>query len=315
MLPPRSRCFQSRMVHNFLRRLARLLAASGARLSWLAMLPFAPRRRSSITDNGWWSDFCARNAADDARYARFRRSFRHRVIVEATPPAEARRHMARLVRQTPHYAGFFYKFFALDRIGAPRMTEFARDVWFAPSTVRYMRYLSDCETRFGNLDGATVVEIGIGFGGQCKVFFDRFAIGRYIMIDLPGPILLARRVLTELLGPQAVAEKLVFLEAGRAGAPAGLPEGRFDLAISTLAFSECHRSIQQGYIDTVLSRARCGYIHHNEISGYFGVDSLAVAEIAAALPAELEVEKDDTTYWYDRADILVWGEKRAAVVA
>lgn len=303
------------MSQRLLRELARWSAAAGARLSWLATLPLQPRRRSSITDNGWWSEFCARNAADDRRYARFRRMARHRLIVEATPPAEGRQHLERVLRQTPHYRALFDRFLTLDRIGAPIMTEFAPDVWFAPNTVRYMRYLSDCETRFGSLDGATIVEIGIGFGGQCKIFFDRFRVGKYILIDLPGPIALARRVLTEALGAQTVAERLLFLEAGKAGAPAGLPEGRFDLAISTLAFSECHRSIQQGYIDNVLSRARCGYIHRNEISGFFGVKSLGVAEIAAALPAKLEIERDDITYWYDRTDILSWGERRAAVAA
>jgi putative sugar O-methyltransferase len=303
------------MTHRLLRALARWAAAAGARLSWLITLPLVPRPRSSITDNGWWSKFCARNAADDARFQRFRRAFRHRLIVEATPPAEARLHMARLLRQTPHYAALFDRFVTLDRLGAPIMTEFARDVWFAPNTVRYMRYLSDCETRFGPLDGATIVEIGIGFGGQCKIFFDRFQIGKYVLIDLPGPIALARRVLTQLLGAEVAAQRLVFLEAGNAGAPSGLPEGRFDLAISTLAFSECHRSIQQGYIETVLSRARCGYIHRNEISSFFGVKSLGLAEIAAALPAKLEVEKDDITYWYDRTDILMWGERRTAVAA
>ncbi len=311
----RLRIPRSKMAHRLLRRLARALAASGARLSWLLTLPLLPRRRSSITDNGWWSRFCARNAAQDRRFRRFRRSIRHRIIVEAAPPSEARQHMARLLKQTPHYVGMFEKFRTLDAIGDPQRWEFGRHNWMAPNTVRYIRYLSDCETRFGNLDGATIAEIGIGFGGQCKIFFDRFAIGRYILIDLPGPILLARRVLTEALGAETVAARLLFLEAGRAGAPAGLPEGRLDLAISTLAFSECHRSIQQGYIDTVFLRARRGYIHRNEISGYFGVDSLGLSEIQAALPSKLEVEKDDITYWYDRADILVWGEKRAAVAA
>ena len=303
------------MPHKPLRRLARSLVAGGARLSWIASLPFLPRGRSSITDNGWWSDFCARTAADDARFARIRRGVRHRLIVEATPPGEARQHMARLLRQTPHYAGLFAKFAGLDRIGKPHLDEFTREVWFAPNTVRYMRYLSDCETRFGNLDGAAIVEIGIGFGGQCKIFFDRFAVGRYILIDLPGPLALARRVLTEALGAETVSRRLLFLEAGKEGAPQGLPAGRFDLAISTLAFSECARAIQQGYIDTVLSRARCGYIHHNTISRYFGVKSLGVPEIAAALPAKLDVESDDITYWYDRTEILAWGERRTAVAA
>lgn len=303
------------MTQRFLRDLARWGAAAGARLSWLAMLPLQPRRRSSITDNGWWSAFCARNAADDRRFARFRRMARHRLIVEATPPAEARQHLERVLRQTPHYRALFDRFLTLDRIGAPIMTEFAPDVWFAPNTVRYMRYLSDCEARFGNFDGATIVEIGIGFGGQCKIFFDRYRPGKYILIDLPGPIALARRVLTETLGPAIVAERLLFLEAGKAGAPAGLPDGPFDLAISTLAFSECHRTVQRGYIESVLSRARCGYIHRNEISGFFGVKSLGVAEIAAALPARVEIERDDITYWYDRTDILAWGERRAAIAA
>jgi len=303
------------MPQKRLRWLARRGAAAGARLAWLVTLPLQPRRRSSITDNGWWSKACARTASDDRRFARFRRGLLHRVIVEATPPAEARQHMARLLRQTPHYAALFDKFLTLDRLGAPRMTEFARDVWFAPNTVRYMRYMSDCETRFGNLDGATIVEIGIGFGGQCKIFFDRFAVGRYILIDLPGPLALARRVLTQLLGPVVVAERLLFLEAGREGAPAGLPPGRFDLAISTLAFSECDRAIQQGYIAAVLSRARCGYIHRNEVSEFFGMKSLGLAELQAALPATVEVEKDDITYWYDRTDILAWDNRRTAVAA
>lgn len=303
------------MMQRFLREMARWVAAAGARISWLATLPLQPRRRSSITDNGWWSKFCARNAADDRRFARFRRMARHRLIVEATPPAEARQHMARVLRQTPHYRALFDRFLTLDRVGAPTMTEFAPDVWFAPNTVRYMRYLSDCETRFGNLDGATIVEIGIGFGGQCKIFFDRFRVGKYILIDRPGPIALARRALIETLGRETVAERLLFLEAGKAGAPIGLPEGRFDLAISTLAFSECHRSIQQGYIDNVLSRARRGYIHRNEISGFFGLKSLRLAEIEAALPAKLEIERDDITYWYDRTDILSWGDRREAVAA
>ena len=122
-------------------------------------------------------------------------------------------------------------------------------------------------------------------------------------------------MLMQLLGPETVAQRLLFLEAGNSGAPAGLPDGRFDLAISTLAFSECHRSIQQGYLKTVLSRARCGYIHRNEISGFFGLKSLRLAEIEAALPAKLEIEKDDITYWYDRTDILSWDTSRTAVAA
>jgi putative sugar O-methyltransferase len=300
------------MLHTILRPMARAAAATGARLSWLAMVPMLPRRRSSITDNGWWSALCARNAAEDARFARFRRGIRHRVIVEAAPVGEARHHMARLLRQTPHYADLFERFRTLDRVGGPAMAEFPPHGWFAPNTVRYLRYISDCETRFGALDGATVVEIGVGFGGQCKLFFDRFALARYVLIDLRGPLLLARRVLTETLGPETVAERVTFIEADRAGSLDELPPGRFDLAISTLAFSECHRSIQQAYIDHVFARARCGYIHRNEISRSFGVDSLAMPELVAALPTTPEIEKDDVTYWYGRTDILAWGGKAAA---
>ena len=43
--------------------------------------------------------------------------------------------------------------------------------------------------------------------------------------------------------------------------------------------------------------------------------SLGVAEIAAALPARVEIERDDITYWYDRTDILAWGERREAIAA
>lgn len=300
------------MTQALMLRLARFSAACGARLSWLAMLPMLPRRRSSITDNGWWSDLCARNAAQDARFARFRRGLRHRIIVEASPFWEAREHMARLLRQTPHHAALFDRFRTLDRIGAPPTADFAPHGRFAPNTVRYMRYLSDCETRFGNLDGATIAEIGVGFGGQCKIFFDRFAIDRYVLIDLPGPLLLARRVLEAALGPETVARRISFCIAGSDGVAAGMPAGGVDLALSTLAFSECDRAIQRGYIDTVLAHAASGYLHRNEISDKFGVASMSMADLEAALPAKLEIEKDDITYWYDRTDIVTWSGSAAA---
>ena len=267
--------------------------------------PWVPRERTSITDNGWFSRYYGW-LSEDPRFERFRRDPAHLVIVEPTPRADARRHLARVLSQTPGYEVRLERFRAGDAVGAPLTAEFAPHGRFAPDTLRYMRYLSDCEVRFGDLGGAVVVEIGVGYGGACRVFLERFALARYVLVDLPGPLLMARRYLTRTLGAARVARDVAFIAAPARGARAeGLPE-RSGLALSTMAFSECDRVVQEGYIDSVLARADRGYLHHNELSGSFGVRSLTLEELARRLPGRVKVEDADLTVWDARDRVVTW---------
>ena len=274
----------------------------------LAASPWVPRERTSITDNGWFSRYYGQ-LSQDPRFARFRRDPAHLVIVEPTPRADARRHLARVLAQTPGYVARLERFRAGDAVGAPLTADFAPYGRFAPDTLRYVRYLSDCESRFGELDGETVVEIGVGYGGACRVFLERFALARYVLIDLPGPLHMARRFLTATLGAARVERDVAFVAAPVRGARAqGLPK-RSGLALSTMAFSECDRAVQEGYLDSVFARAARGYLHHNELSSSFGVSSMGLEELARRLPGIVSVEDADLTVWDARDRVVTWRER------
>lgn len=267
--------------------------------------PLAPAGRTSITDNGWFSDYYGALAAGP-RFARFRRDPVHLVIVEPTPRADGRRHLARALRQTPDLVRLLPRLRAGEAVGAPLTAAFPPHGRFTPDTLRYLRYLSDCETRFGSLGGLTVVEIGVGYGGACRLFLERFELERYYLVDLPGPLAMARRFLGETLGADRVAQRVSFVPAPPRGErPPGLPE-RPGLALSTMAFSECARPAQEAYLNCILRPAARGYLHHNELSASFGVDSLSLDELTARLPGRLSVEDDDLSLWDDRERIVSW---------
>src|SRR5438876_1073823 len=72
-----------------------------------------------------------------------------------------------------------------DNCGSPRTHDFGGDIGpMAPTTLRYIKILSDLETWFGSLGGKRVVEIGGGYGGQCAVIKTRFRVSSYTLIDL-----------------------------------------------------------------------------------------------------------------------------------
>ena len=46
--------------------------------------------------------------------------------------------------------------------------------YISPSSLRYIKVLIELEKLFGNLDNKNIVEIGVGYGGQCKLINDYF---------------------------------------------------------------------------------------------------------------------------------------------
>lgn len=295
-------------MKRVLRRLLRLCAAAVLRVYSALARPFLGVPRSSVSDWGWYPELCARAASDDELFSRFRSDIRLRLVFESTPAREAREHLRRVLRQTPHYVDLLERFRAGDRIGSPETADFPPHGLFAPNTLRHLRTLSDCEARFGSLDGATIAEIGVGYGGLCLLFLARFAVGRYLLIDLPGALRLSRRFLEEALGPETVRDRVRFIEAARGGGERlGAEASGVDLAVSTFAFSECRREVQEEYLRAVLAPARRGYLKRNEISRDFGVDSMTLEELRRRLPPELEVEADESDWWDDRVQLLWWG--------
>ncbi len=256
-----------------------------------------------------YREVCRLAAEDPAMFAQFREIPTYRWVVSSMLNGEGRDH-----HEVLQARGFDFSFFErirdLDRIGAPTLATYPIAGAVAPQTMRYVKVMSDVERLFGSLDGKSVIEIGVGFGGQCAVLSRAFAIARYTLVDLPEPLMLARRYL-ETLGVANVSYATLDELA---------PTNRYDLAISNFALSEIARRYQIEYAQRVLQRAEAGYLLWNskqmrEMRAWhvrlYGCDQIYAEEMCGLVPGAHILEPawlapSDREF---EIDLMAWGTR------
>jgi putative sugar O-methyltransferase len=112
-----------------------------------------------------------------------------------------------------------------DEQGSPSICYYG-DSFFdgvSPSTIRYIKVLSDIH-EFIDLNGMNIAEIGVGYGGQCKVINDYAKVKSYSLFDLPIVLKFTAKYLSKYK-----YDNLKF----------GEYLDNYDLVISNYAISEC----------------------------------------------------------------------------
>lgn len=191
-----------------------------------------------------------------------------------------------------------------DSIGNPFIAEYNFDgsrVIGSPTTLRYIKVLVDIVTLFDVNSLQTVTEIGIGYGGQCRILSDALTIERYNLIDLPEALALAEKFLTTLnhSGDTRYIDGTHLYH-----------DVPCDLLISDYAFSELTKPVQDVYIEKILSKARAGYVTWD---GDFFADAelysgYTLREFVSMIPgAKILPESPVTTSRDNR--LVVWGFK------
>jgi putative sugar O-methyltransferase len=130
--------------------------------------------------------------------------------------------------------------------------------------------LSDLKHLFGSLDNLNVIEIGVGYGGQCKVISDFFKPNKYYLVDLEEALNLADKYLKKLNVKNVEIVKPLDVNA---------LDNQFDLIISNYAFTELSRSTQELYLNKILLRSSHGYITSNFVSREFNINSYSSDEL------------------------------------
>lgn len=208
--------------------------------------------RSSISDIDEYRRCCLRAATDPTAFAGFRREPVYTQILEHIIPAVGAEAAAIALERTPSYRDHLDEFRRNDLCGDPVLHRFGDLGLFSPTTLRYIKILSDLEVLFGDLVGSHVVEIGGGYGGQCRLVRTRFSVASYAIFDLPEAGLLASKYL-DALGTDGVLIN-----------PTSRDDRRVDLVLSNYALSEIRRSMQEQYLASVVLRAARGYMIWNE---------------------------------------------------
>ena len=189
---------------------------------------------------GTWLDEYLQ-ACRDANMNTFKRDLRLNRIFEHASIEQGLAYLDLIKTNNPQLLQ--YKF-TNDDTGGAQVYDYGNGHIFSPSTLQYIGVLSNLITRFGSLDGMHIVEVGGGYGGQCKTVWDMFKPKVYTIVDLP----------------EVTALQLKYLSGTGVRVMSVPPTGEYDLFISNYALSEIPNNTE--YID-LARRCKHGYITCN----------------------------------------------------
>jgi putative sugar O-methyltransferase len=209
--------------------------------------------QTSITDIGYYKEICKLACEDDNCFKKFKREPRYRHILEHVSKTQGRAYLKVILKESKDLLKFLEKFKENDIYGNPFTYFYFRTGKISPTTLRYIKVLSDLRKLFGNLNNMDIVEIGGGYGGQCKIISDVFSFNSYTLVDLDIVLKLTKKYLTKLN-----VNKVKYSTQDKLG-----DDIKCDLLISNYAFSECNKVVQYEYIRKILNKSKRGYITYN----------------------------------------------------
>ena len=224
--------------------------------------------RTSISDYKEYKEICLNASIDDEVFTHFRRNHNYTPILEHTSYDLGKGYIEWLT-QNNFDVNQIEKIKLNDLQGGAILEQFDEPFGqICPSTLRYTKVMHELELMFGAFDGKNIIEIGVGYGGQCKIINDISKPASYTLVDLPEALALSKRYLSD-----SNFTNINYLTQDQLST-----DKEYDLVISNYAFSECDKSIQIGYVNDVLKKSESGYITFNTISHLFNIDSLSKDE-------------------------------------
>jgi len=146
-----------------------------------------------------------------------------------------------------------------DKYGSSTVFEYDELGLISPSTIRYIKSSLDILDYFGSdVDYKTILEIGGGYGGLCKVFTSFIDFNTYKLIDLPEPIRLSQKYLSKF---DDIKNKINYISTEKI-----VSVKNIDLVISNYAFSECSKKYQQIYYEQIIQNCKKFYIIYNNFT-------------------------------------------------
>lgn len=217
--------------------------------------------RTSCSDNEKYPEFCYSASKNEDLFRNFRSNEIYTGIVETLNRDEGKQYLEMFLKKSPSFVKYLKKFQKSDLVGNPVQYSYKKPYKFpyikssfkiAPTTLRYIKVLSDLNIFFGNLDGLVITEIGGGYGGQFKIISDIFKPQKYVIYDLPGPLKLTKKFLDKFKIQNYELKTIDELKSEIS-----------DLVISNYSFSELNGDLQMIYYDHIINNAKGGYLTCN----------------------------------------------------
>jgi putative sugar O-methyltransferase len=242
-----------------------------------------------------YKQFCKSAAENDEIFKIFRSHKKYTRMLEHVSYDLGQEYLNVIKDKNPHLLNLIHKFKENDKYGSPQVYDY--DVaTISPTTLRYIKVLSDIIDLFGNLENKNIIEMGGGYGGQCRVISCLFNYKSYTIVDLPEVCPLINRYLTTSNVTNANAIALSDLSENH----------KYDLFISNYAFTELPISLQLEYIDKVINKSEHGYITCNFLSENLGIVSMPKDELLYNLAHKHITILDEIPKSHPTTFVLVW---------
>ncbi len=236
--------------------------------------------KTSISDYDAYRNICLQASVDEKTFSTFKQNADYTVILEHTSKEQGQEYLNYILGKKSLSLDdkTIELFKGNDLQGSPHVVDYGNGWIISPSTLRYVKVLFELTSLYGSLDGFKIAEIGVGYGGQCKIINDYYDIKSYTLIDLPEVLSLSKRYLTA-----STYAPVEFKTMDQ------LYTDDYDLVISNYAITECNKNVQEEYIVKVLRGSTHGYITCNFISDYFNIQSLTRDEFIKMLDKKTSI--------------------------
>jgi len=199
---------------------------------------------------------CQQAVEDEKAFKTFRNHVEYVAVVEACGQSHGADYLSVIEKNYPYLLSYISRFISSDEIGSPAVFHYSgMNEALSPTTLRYIKVLGDLMNLFDELDDMDIVEIGGGYGGQCKIIYDVTSPRSYTIVDLPEALKLSEKYL-KCFGIKNVKFKI--------------PDDNFDtpysLCISNYAFSEVSYEYQKKYAEKIIEHCDRGYMICNHFS-------------------------------------------------
>ncbi len=235
------------------------------------LIPHSPKKYKArcVSDHKVFKELCAKATRQPESFKHFKRDPFFTLFAENTSVDEGRICLELIRSRYPDLLTHMDQFRQNDALGSPVTASYENIGTISPTTLHYIKVLGELRKEFGDLSAMDIIEIGGGYGGQCKIISDLFSFKSYTLVDLPETLELAKKYLTE-----AGVKNVRFLTPDQLS-----KEERYDLVLSTYGFSEYNRTLQKSLFTQVLERSQRGYLDCNFCSKQFRVDPLSKKQL------------------------------------
>lgn len=253
----------------------------------------------SLSNNIEYPQFCLNASLNDELFNNFRQNKAYQKILEHVDYELGLKYLHEIKKLDNSFLNMenITEFKKNDEIGNPQLFDFENIIAISGSTLRYIHVLANLKNIFKSLNNYNICEIGVGYGGQCRILSSYYKINSYTLVDLKPVLNLSQKYLDNYPLNTMINFKTMN----------ELPNNNnFDLIISNYAFSEISREFQEVYFNKILKNSKRGFMIMNQVAKD-DFNSMKKEELLERLPNNPKI-LEEIPLTHKNNYIIVWGE-------